>query len=63
MIVITSSGDFKVYRNWFQDYDPAMITRELQEGGFAVRSLWSDLKGTPYDDGSEWIGIVCQLLV
>ncbi len=60
MIVIIQSGGFKVYRNWFQDYDPAMITRELEEGGFAVQSLWSDLTGTPYHDGSEWIGVVAR---
>jgi SAM-dependent methyltransferase len=60
MIVITSSGEMKVYRNWFQDYDPALISKELEKGGFIVKSLWSDLVGTPYEDGSEWIGVVTR---
>ncbi len=57
-VVVEADGTLSVYRNWFQDYTPEAITAELQEGNFAVRSLWSDLEGTPYASGSEWIGII-----
>jgi SAM-dependent methyltransferase len=60
MIVIEESGVTTVYRNWFQDYTPERITAELAEGDFEVQSLWNDLTGTPYQEGTEWIGVVAQ---
>jgi SAM-dependent methyltransferase len=56
--VIEADGKVSVYRNWFQDYTPETITAELEQGGFSVESLWADLAGQPYTNGSEWIGIV-----
>ena len=60
MIVIEPSGTLTVYRNWFQDYDPEMITAELAKGGFEVEQVYSDLAGTPYREDSEWIGVVAK---
>lgn len=60
MIVVEENGKLTVYRNWFQDYDPEMITGELEEGGFEVVGLYSDLTGTPYNEESEWIGVVAR---
>lgn len=59
-IVIEGAGKISVYRNWFQDYTPETIRAELAGGGFVVESLWSDLTGTPYTPGSEWIGVVAR---
>ena len=59
-IVIEENGTVSVYRNWFQDYEPLSITNEIEAGGFIVRSLWSDLMGTPYSKDSEWIGVIAQ---
>jgi SAM-dependent methyltransferase len=59
-VVIEENGKLSVYRNWFQDYTPETITAELQTGGFTVESLWGDLTGTPYSEGSEWIGLVAR---
>jgi SAM-dependent methyltransferase len=59
-IVIEENGKLSVYRNWFQDYTPKTITAELQAGGFAFESLWGDLTGKLYTDGSEWIGLVTR---
>ncbi|MCB9112310.1 MAG: methyltransferase domain-containing protein [Anaerolineales bacterium] len=56
--VIEGSGKVSVYRNWFQDYTPETITKELEQGGFSVESLWGDLTGTPYSPDGEWIGII-----
>lgn len=60
--VIEANGKVSVYRNWFQDYTPEMITEELRQGGFCVESLWGDLAGTPYTPDSEWIGVITRKL-
>ena len=59
-IVIDADGTATVYRNWFQDYDPAMITAELEAGGFVVEGLWGDLTGAPLTEDSEWIGVAAR---
>ncbi len=59
-IVIDEDGTTAVYRNWFQDFDRELIVAELESSGFDVLSLWSDLTGTPYQEGSEWIGLVAR---
>ncbi len=59
-VVIEEDGAVTVYRNWFQDFDREQIVDELQEGGFDVLSVWSDLTGTPYEESTEWIGIVAK---
>jgi SAM-dependent methyltransferase len=57
-IVIEENDKISVYRNWFQDYTLETITAALATGGFAVKSAWSDLTGTAYDEDTEWIGLV-----
>jgi SAM-dependent methyltransferase len=59
-IVIEADGKISVYRNWFQDYTPETIRSELEAGGFTVESLWGDLTGLPYTEGSQWIGLVTR---
>ncbi len=59
-VVIEENGKLSVYRMWFQDYTPETITAELTAGGFTVESLWGDLTGAPYTEGSEWIGLVTR---
>jgi 2-polyprenyl-3-methyl-5-hydroxy-6-metoxy-1,4-benzoquinol methylase len=59
-IVVEANGELSVYRMWFQDYARETITQELEAGGFAVESVWSDLLGTDYEEGTEWIGVVAQ---
>lgn len=56
--VIEADGNVFVYRNWFQDYTPESITKELAQAGFAVESLCGDLTGQAYTQDSEWIGLV-----
>ena len=60
VIVIEADNKVSVYRNWFQDYDRATITAELEQAGFVVQSLWNDLLGTPFTEGTEWVGLVMQ---
>ncbi len=59
-IVIEGDGRVSVYRMWFQDFTPGSITAELENGGFAVRSLWGDLGGSPLEAEGEWIGVLAQ---
>jgi len=59
-IVIDPDGAICVYRNWFQDYDPEMITAELEVGGFTVDRLCGDLTGAPWTEDSEWIGVAAR---
>jgi SAM-dependent methyltransferase len=59
-IVIEANGKVSVYRNWFQDYTPETISKELEQGGFIVESSWGDLTGRPYTEESEWIGLITR---
>ncbi|MBN1657644.1 MAG: methyltransferase domain-containing protein [Anaerolineae bacterium] len=59
-VVVEVDGTLSVYRNWFQDYTPASITAELEANGFLVEGVWGDLAGTPYADGTEWIGVIAR---
>jgi SAM-dependent methyltransferase len=60
VIVVEAGGELTVYRMWFQDYTRQSISAELEGGGFAVQSVWSDLFGTPYSEDTEWIGVIAQ---
>ena len=59
-VVIDADGTLRVYRNWFQDYAPAMLTAELEAGGGTLEGLWGDLTGTPLTEDSEWIGVAAR---
>jgi len=60
-IVIDNEGGLVVYRNWFQDFEGATITAELESGRFEIEDLWGDLMGSPYQEDGEWIGVVAKL--
>ena len=59
-MVLDESGTVYVYRNWYQDYTPDTISKELQQAGFLVESVWGDLTGSELTVGSEWIGVVAR---
>jgi SAM-dependent methyltransferase len=59
-IVIEANGKVSVYRNWFQDFSRGSITGELEQAGFAVKSVWNDLLGTPFTEDTDWIGLITQ---
>lgn len=60
-IVIEPDGKQTIYRNWFQDFDPDSICRELADNGFEVKGLWGDLLGTPWQSDSDWVGVVAAV--
>ena len=57
-IVLDADGTWKVYRFWFRDHTPATISADLEQAGFKVQGIWSDLCGTPCEKESEWIGVI-----
>lgn len=57
---IERNGKVSIYRNWFQDYIPETIMKELAQADFSAESLWGDLSGKQYSPDSEWIGIVAS---
>ena len=57
-IVLEDNGKASVYRNWFQDYTPVRICRELENNRFSIVSLWGNLWGEPLTDESDWIGVI-----
>ena len=59
-IVIEVDGIVSVYRNWFQGFTPDTLAVELESQGFKVKSIWGDLTGSPYSEGSEWFGALAQ---
>ncbi|WP_433957136.1 class I SAM-dependent methyltransferase [Cytobacillus horneckiae] len=60
-IVIEANGHTSIYRNWFQDFTKDTILKEINDfSDFQVETVWSDLKGTPYDASSDWIGVLCR---
>ena len=52
--------EFTVYRIWQTFYSPESIRQELAQGGFAVKALWSSLKGDAFREDSQVIGVLCQ---
>lgn len=60
VVVVEENGRISIYRNWFQDYTRDTIVAELERSGFAVRSVWNDLWGTPFTPDTEWIGLITQ---
>ena len=59
-IVIEADGTCAVYHNWVQEFTLETITAELEQNGFAVEFVGSDLMGTPLAAESEMIGIVAR---
>jgi SAM-dependent methyltransferase len=59
-VVIEDNGTVTVYRNWFHYYSAETITPLLEEHGFLVEGVYSDLTGSPYSDDAEFPGFVAQ---
>lgn len=59
-LVIEESGKVSVYRNWFHDYSLEAITEVLASCGFCVEEKWNGLTGEPYNENSEWIGLLAK---
>jgi SAM-dependent methyltransferase len=48
------------YRMWYQTWDAAALTAELERSGFAVTHVWGSLAGDPYSNAGEWLAVVAR---
>lgn len=55
-------SDVTIYRIWQTFFSPDSITRELAEGGFAVKAVLSSLWGEPYREDTPTIAVICEKL-
>ncbi len=59
-VIINQSGEVKIYRIWEHWFDSSTISSELDEGGFEIVWVGSDLQGTGFSHDSEGMGIVAR---
>jgi len=46
--------------NWLQYFSPESLAKELNENGFIVEELLSDVAGTPFDEGSNELAVIIK---
>jgi SAM-dependent methyltransferase len=59
-IILTASGEARVYRIWSRWCSPETIAPVLAARGFAVESVWADLTGRPLAPDSPTLGVVAR---
>jgi SAM-dependent methyltransferase len=59
-IVLTASGEARVYRIWSRNYTVESIASALAAHGFNVESIWANLTGQPYSSESPTLGVVAR---
>ncbi|MEV7971723.1 hypothetical protein [Cellulomonas sp. NPDC089187] len=55
-VVVGPDGP-RVYRMWFQDYEPERLTAVLAAAGFEVVERWSSLTGERWARESPWVAV------
>lgn len=58
--VIQKDGTMHTYHIWKHYFSPARIQATLEDNGFTMQELFSDLCGTPLQAGSQWLGVVAR---
>ncbi len=58
--VIDESGKISVYRIWDHYYSRESVIKLLQENGFKVRDIFSDLTGKPFEEKTKCMGIAAK---
>lgn len=59
-IIIEDNGKISVYRLWDRYYSVEEITRVLNQNGFDVVDIYSDLTGKAYQKTSQTLGIIAR---
>ncbi len=59
-IVIQSDGTQTIFRNWYHDYTPTTLFPIMEAQQFKIIDFYSDLRGTPYSEESDWCGVIAQ---
>ena len=58
--VIDNSGNITTYKLWDHYYSIETISQVMEENGYLVQDIWSDLTGKHYEDKSKKLGIVVK---
>jgi SAM-dependent methyltransferase len=58
---IIERGGVHLFYNWLQHYGVDELTTELGENGFAVREVYSNVAGDPYEADSPVLAVVAQM--
>ncbi|MBN1613373.1 MAG: methyltransferase domain-containing protein [Deltaproteobacteria bacterium] len=57
---IVEAGRVRTVYNWLQYFTPEGIEKEFADCGFVIESLYSDVRGTPYDHPSSEFAVVAK---
>lgn len=60
LVVLEQDTAPVIYDLWDHTYSPRSITEVLTARGFVEVEVLSDLAGTPYREGTEWLGVRCR---
>ncbi|HBA53770.1 SAM-dependent methyltransferase [Syntrophorhabdus aromaticivorans] len=59
--IVEANGTHTVF-NWLQCFSPEGLKRELAGCGFTIGNLYSDVRGTPYDQQSGEFAVVANVV-
>lgn len=59
-MVLDQDGSSATYKIWDHYYSREAITRLMQEWGYQVMDIWSDLTGQPYEEHTKCLGAACK---
>ena len=59
-IAVISKDTITPYYLWTTYFSTENLIKEAQEVGFKVCEIFSDVAGTPYDDGSPTLAILLE---
>lgn len=57
-IVIRGDGSVRVFALWRSYFSPDTVESLVESAGLALQTVYSDLRGSPFDPQSEWLGVV-----
>jgi SAM-dependent methyltransferase len=58
--VIDNDGTIKTYKIWDHYYSRETIMKLMNEHGYQVQDIWSDLTGESYNDGTKSLGVAVR---
>lgn len=58
--ICNQNGDVDQVYNWLQYYSAESLTREFTNAGFTVSAMYSDVSGTPFQEGRNEMAIVAE---
>jgi len=59
---IIEADRIRTVYNWLQYFSPDSLERELQDNGFMIQSIFSDVAGTPFEPDSYEFAVIARLL-